>query len=119
MQKFFVSLVLAVLWIVVGAAFAQGPLDNDGPLAKRSIQLTIEQTHTIKEIVLKDMNVTKVPSDPQIKIGTVAPKNVELLSFPASISEKVSPVATHKFFVTDDRIVIVNPKDNIIADIIE
>ena len=76
-------------------------------------------THVIKEIVLKDMNVAKTPGNTQVKIGTIAPSNVELLSFPSTVFGKISQITTHKLFVTDDRIVIVNPQDNIIADIIE
>jgi hypothetical protein len=119
MERLFNSFVVAVFVIMIGAALAQAPSHNDGPLITRSIHLTLEQGHVIKEIILKDMNVAKTPSNPQVKIGAIAPDNVELLPFPATISEKVSAVASHKFFVTDDRIVIVNPTDNTIADIIE
>jgi len=38
---------------------------------------------------------------------------------PAEIGTKVPQVKTHRFFVTADRIVLVNPNDNRIADVIE
>ena len=40
---------------LVGGAIAQTPPDDKEPIPPRSIQLTAEQDHVIKEIVLKDM----------------------------------------------------------------
>lgn len=82
------------------------------------IKLTAEDMHTIKEIVLKDMNTPKVAGG-DYAIGDHAPAAAELQRFPALIADKVSAVKSHRFFVSGERIFIVDPKDNTIAEIIE
>ena len=42
---------------LLGGAIAQTPPDDKEPIPPRSIQLTAEQDHVIKEIVLKDMHI--------------------------------------------------------------
>ena len=103
---------------LVGGAIAQVPTDDKEPIPPRSIQLTAEQDHVIKEIVLKDMHIEQVPRSTEIKIGEKVPPNIELQTFPPLVAEKVPQVRTYKFFVTENQIVVVNPQ-NIIADIIK
>src|SRR4030095_16721368 len=50
---------------LVGGAVAQTPPDDKEPIPPRSIQLTAEQHHVIKEIVLKDMYIEPVPAAPR------------------------------------------------------
>jgi hypothetical protein len=83
-----------------------------------TVRLTAEDTHIIKEIVLKDMQIPKV-ADGTYKIGDEAPANAELRVFPTQVSEKVSGIKSHRFFVSGQKIVVVDPKDNKIAEIIE
>ena len=104
---------------LIGSAIAQSPSDDKAAIPPRSIQLTAEQGHVIKEIVLKDMHVEQVPRSIEIRIGDKVQPNIELQAFPPIIAEKVPQVSTHKFFITENQIVIVNPQDNKIADIIE
>jgi hypothetical protein len=54
----------------------------------------------------------------EIKIGEKIPPNIELRSFPPLVGEKVPQIRTHKFFVTENQIVVVSPQ-NIVADIIK
>jgi len=42
-----------------------------------------------------------------------------LQPMPADIAQKVPQVKSHTFFVTDEQIVIVDPKDNKVADVIK
>jgi hypothetical protein len=106
MRNFLFSFVLFLL--TAGDAWAQ----------MATVKLTAEDTHTIKEIVLKDMAIPKAP-DGDYKIGDQAPGSVELQAFPAQIGDKVSAVKSHRFFVSGQKIVVVDPKDNKIADVIE
>jgi hypothetical protein len=103
---------------LVSSAIAQPSLDDKEPIPPRSIQLTTEQDHVIKEIVLKDMHIEQVPRSTEIKIGGKIPPNIELQTFPPLVAEKVPQVRTYKFFVTENQIVVVSPQ-NIIADIIK
>ena len=82
-----------------------------------TVRLTAEDTHTIKEIVLKDMQ-TRKPVAGDYKIGDQAPAGVELQAFPPAVADKVSAVKSHRFFVSGEKIVVVD-NDNRIAEIIE
>jgi Protein of unknown function (DUF1236) len=103
---------------LVGGAIAQTPPDDKEPIPPRSIQLTAEQDHVIKEIVLKDIHIEQVPRSTEIRIGEKAPPDIALQTFPALVAEKVPQVRTYKFFITENQIVIVSPQ-NTIADIIK
>ena len=103
---------------LLGGAIAQTPPDDKEPIPPRSIQLTAEQDHVIKEIVLKDMHIKQVPRSPEIKIGEKVPADIELQTFPPLVAEKVPQVRTYKFFITENQIVVVSPQ-NVIADIIK
>ena len=102
----------------VGGAIAQPPPDDKEAIPQRSIQLTAEQDHVIKEIVLKDTYIEQVPRSTEIRIGDKVPPNIELQNFPPLVAEKVPQVRTYKFFLTENQIVVVSPQ-NIIADIIK
>jgi hypothetical protein len=64
--------------LLVGGAIAQTPPDDKEPIPPRSIQLTAEQDHVIKEIVLKDMHIEPVPRSAEIRIGEKVPPEIEL-----------------------------------------
>jgi len=83
-----------------------------------TINLTVEQRHIIKEIV-KDLKIENAPGNIQISIGASAPQDLALQSFPAEVFQKVPHVRNHNFFVKDNRVIIVSPKDNMIVDVIE
>jgi hypothetical protein len=97
---------------------AQSP-DRTAPLAATpTVNLTVEQRHIIKELV-KDMKVEKASGDMQVAIGGAVPASVKQHPFPSEVSQKVPQVRNHQFFLKDDRVVIVSPRDNVIADVIE
>lgn len=103
-----------LLFLVIFSATAIG----GAPAQMATVRLTAEDTHTIKEIVLKEMNIPKVAAG-DYKIGDQAPATAQLVAFPAQISDKISAVKSHRFFVSGEKIVVVDPKDNRIADVIE
>jgi hypothetical protein len=103
---------------LLGGAIAQTPPDDKEPIPPRSIQLTAEQDHVIKEIVLKDMHIKQVPRSTGIRIGEKAPPDIELQTFPPLVAEKVPQVRTYKFFITENQIVVVSSQ-NVIADIVK
>jgi hypothetical protein len=82
------------------------------------IKLTAEDTHTIKEIVLKEMQTPKVAAG-DYKIGDHAPEGADLQPFPPLIADKISAIKSHRFFVSGSKVFVVDPKDNTIADIVE
>jgi hypothetical protein len=83
------------------------------------INLTMEQRHVIKEIVLKDLKPKRAAADVAVSVGEPVPAGVDVLPFPAAVYEKVPQIKSHGFFVTDDHVIVVSPKDNTIAEVIE
>jgi hypothetical protein len=98
---------------------AQAPDRTQPPLAATpTVNLTVEQRHVVKELI-KDLKVEKATGDVQLKVGGTVPSTVQQHPFPAEVSQKVPQIRNHAFFLKDDRVVIVSPRDNTIADVIE
>jgi hypothetical protein len=73
--------------------------------------LTAEQEYTIREIILKDVNVPKEKSASETN-GDSVPENVKLYALPSVIEQKVPKAQSHKFFIKDDdTIILVSPSD--------
>lgn len=83
-----------------------------------TVKLTAEQDHVIKEIVLKDFNFPKAAAA-DYKVGDPVPGDVTVQSFPEQVASKVAAIKSHKFFLSGEKIVVVDPKDNTIADVID
>ena len=111
----------AVLTLVLPVE-AQVP--STAPVVKPAdtVNLTMEQRHVIKEIIIKDMKITE-PQDQAAKVptqvGDTVPSGIPLQPMPVEVSAKVPQVRTHSFFVEDDKVIIVDPKDNKIAIVVE
>ena len=87
-----------------------------------TVSLTMEQRHIIKEIIVKDMKVDP-PQDQVAKVpmtvGEVVPSGIPLKPMPVEVASKVPQVKTHSFLVKDDKVLIIDPKDNRIAALIQ
>jgi hypothetical protein len=104
---------------LMGAPIARSQAPTEAPIAPTSsINLSLEQQHTIKELV-KDLHLPKVVDKIEIAVGAMVPASVTLQPMPTQIAAKVPQVKTHRLFVTDRRIVLVNPNDPRIAGVIE
>ena len=114
------TLLAILIGLVLGTsgAFAQAP-KSDEALPRRLVNITAEEGHTIKEVVLKDMKVRAATVKPDaVKIGEKAPDGVSLQTFPDTVTERVSQVRSHKFFVLDEQVVVVGPNGTV-ADIVK
>ena len=87
-----------------------------------TVNLTMEQRHVIKEIIIKDMKITepqdqaaKVPT----KVGDTVPAGIPLKPMPVEVSSKIPQLKSHSYLVRDDKVVIVDPKDNKVAALID
>jgi hypothetical protein len=87
--------------------------------APRTINLTAEQRFIIKEIVLKDLNVPKAQAGAPETIGDPVPASVVLHDMTPELAEKVPQAKSHKFYVTDNAIVLVSASDRKVADVIK
>jgi len=105
---------------LIRAANAEGVAPESAPPATaRTINITAEQRHIIKEIVLKAPNVEKAPADVDVTVGSTVPSTVTVQPFPTDVSTKVPQVNAHTFFVQGDKVIIVNPVDNKIAEVVD
>jgi len=95
-----------------------GQKDSPLPSSSRTINLTEENRHVIREIILKDPNVHKQDA-PRAVIGNASPAGVTVQSFPAEVTQKIPSLRSLAYFVTGDSVVIVDPNDHRVADIVE
>jgi hypothetical protein len=110
------------LLILAGGAIAQAPSEDKSAVPSRSVRITAEQGHVIKEIVLKDAPAAapaRAGQGSEPAIGDKAPSDVSLQTFPESVWQKVPQVRMHKFYIANGQVVIVSPSDNTVADIIK
>ena len=111
MKRFPVSLAVGALLAVIPPAFGQG--------STRTINLTAEQRHIVKEIILKEQTVAKADASLSTAVGDVLPANVITHSFPADLGEKVPQVKSHVFLVKGNEVIIVNPRDRTVQEVID
>jgi hypothetical protein len=105
--------------LLAGSAIAQAPAPDSAPVASRSIKITAEQGYIIKENVVKAPATSGQGDSAKVEIGEKAPSASALQEFPQIVVEKVPAVKGHKFFVSNGQVVVVDSKDNTIADIIK
>ena len=99
-------------------AHAQAPSDQPPVVATQTVNLTVENRHVIKEII-KDLHVQSAASDVKVDVGAAVPQSVALQPMPARVAEKVPQVKSHEFFVQNDKIALVDPKNHKIVEVIE
>ena len=128
----FVGVTAAVLTLVLPVE-AQVPADTPSttpvtpsttPVMKPAdtVNLTMEQRHVIKEIILKDLKITetadqaaKVPTE----VGQAVPAGIPLQPMPVEVAVKVPQIKGHSFLVKGDKVVVIDPKDNKVAALID
>ncbi len=96
------------------------PPPGEPPISsQRTINLTQEDRHTIREIVLKDLDVQKESETVKAEIGEQAPAGVTMHEFPPQLASKIPALKSHSYFVKGDEIVVVDSKGGKIADIVK
>jgi hypothetical protein len=114
---------LAMIGTMETAVRAQAPAapaqqQTPAAPAQPKVNLTLEQRHTIKEII-KDLNVPSAPKDVETTVGATVPAAIKLTPMPVDVAQKVPSIKSHLFFVEDGKVVIVDPKENKIVDAID
>ena len=87
--------------------------------SSRTVKLTEQDRHTIREIIFGDTKFEKAPDNIKVAIGEAVPQSVHQQPMPADVTRKVPQIKNNTFFVKGDEIVIVEPKDNTVADIVK
>ena len=112
------SAVILSLLSMGSIAVGQTQKLQDRLIVSSKLNLTMEQRHIIKESI-KELKVENEPRKMQIGVGRVIPKTVLLRAIPFDASAKVSQVKNHSYFLKNDQIVLVDPKDNVVVDVID
>jgi hypothetical protein len=121
-----VALALMLWWIGTTAHSQappqQGPPQQAPPQQELAptpkLNLTLEQRHTIREFI-KDMKADAGSADVQAAVGEPIPQGISPRPMPIAVGQKVPQVRAHRFFLTAEQIVIVDPKDNKVAEVIK
>ena len=119
MHKAWIAAALALMLSLGGAAAPaqiaqQQPQDVLAPAPK--LNLTLEQRHTIRELV-KDMKADT--ADVKAEVGESIPQGIMPRPMPSEVGQKVPQVKSHRFILTEQLILIVDPKDNKVAEVIK
>ena len=114
----FVGVTAAVLTLALPVE-AQVP--STAPVVKpaETVNLTMEQKHIIKEIILKDLKTASQEQAVPTQVGDTVPPGIPLQPIPVEVSAKVPQLKTHSFVVKGDKVVIIDPKDNKVAALVE
>ncbi len=122
MRHFRISLLAGLAATALSSAGAGAQVPTDAPAVRPThrINLTVEQRHVIKEIILKDLKFKDATqANAPRKVGDTVPPGVVLHPIPVEVSAKVPQVRTHSFFVKDDHVIVVDPKDNKVAEVVD
>ena len=92
--------------------------ERQGLPTASKLNLSLEQRHTIREFI-KDLKSEATTRDVQAAVGEAIPQDIDPRPMPTVVGQKVPQVKTHRFFVTGQQIVIVDPKDNKVAEVIK
>jgi len=82
------------------------------------LNLTLEQRHVIKELI-KDLKIEPGATPARSGVGETVPQDANLQPMPSDIGRKVPQIKAHRLLYTADSILIVDPKDNKVAEVIE
>ena len=88
------------------------------PVSAQTPNLTLEQRHVIKELV-KELKVESANEDLKIAAGDELPGKVVLQPVPPLIGQKVPSIRAHRLYVTQRQVLIVDPQDRKVVEVIE
>jgi len=111
------GLALCAVLLIAVPGYAQTP--NPGvPAGTRTVNLTLEQRHVIRELV-KELKVESSGQDLKVAPGEEIPGKVALQPVPPLIGQKVPSIKAHRLYVTQSQILIVDPQDQKVVEVIE
>jgi hypothetical protein len=114
----------ALLASGIGVASAASPnaMSKTAPatqsMAKDSLSLTSSQQHVAWRDISKQASAQSAPSNFTASVGTTVPADVSLQSIPARVAARVSSLKPYDYALLHDRLLIVNPNDKKIVDVI-
>ena len=98
--------------------FAQAPIEKEPSATTSTVNLTLEQRHIIRELV-REVKTPNASVASKLSAGDAVPNGIEAQPMPALVASKVPQVRSHRFFVTQQQIAIVDPQENKVVEVIE
>jgi hypothetical protein len=114
-KRFAVAVSLIGALFLCTPGYAQAP---KAPGATRTVNLTLEQRHVIRELV-RELQVKQAAADSKVAAGDPVPGKTELHAMPPLIGQKVPQIRSHRLYVTRQQIVIVDPKEQRVVEVVE
>jgi hypothetical protein len=87
-------------------------------IATPRLNLTLEQRHVIRELI-KDMKIEPAATSVRSAVGDTVSPDANLQPMPSEIGQRIPQIKAHRLMYTAERILIVDPKDNKVAEVIE
>jgi hypothetical protein len=87
-------------------------------IAMPRLNLTLEQRHVIRELI-KDLKIEPAATSVGSAVGDTVSPDANLQPMPSEIGQRVPQIKAHRLMYTAERILIVDPKDNKVAEVIE
>jgi hypothetical protein len=114
------SLALAAALVLTGAtaASARGHMSNKTTGASDTLTLTDEQQQSIWNDVSKHATNQTAPADFNVAVGTEVPSAINTYPLPRQAARDVPAVRPYRYAMTQDKVLIVNPSDHKIADVV-
>ena len=84
----------------------------------RSVQLSTDQRQRILTYARQECDTVLAQPDFRIDIGTRIPERIELCPFEDVVIQEVDVVRPYRFFVVKDEVVLVDPSDHTIVEVI-
>jgi hypothetical protein len=106
----------AAAWLAT-AAHAQAPTESEP--STPTIKLTMDDRHVLKENLLKSAKSEGSAEQTDIERGSRVPASIPLQRFPDDIGSKIPQVRSHVFFVAGQSIVIVEPQQRTIVEVVK
>jgi len=97
------------------------PNTNQVERSADAVDLTMEQRHIVKEIIIKAMKIEPQPhaGDLPTKVGGTIPAGVPLQPMPVEVTAKIPQLKAHSFLVKDQKVIVIDPKNNKVAALID
>lgn len=97
---------------------AQLPANPGVPPTARTVNLTLEQRHAIRELA-REAKLPAAADDRQLAVGDRLPPDAKLEEIPAIMAAKVPQIRSQRLYLTPSRIAIVDPQERRVVEVIE
>jgi hypothetical protein len=109
-------------WAQVPATQVPAPPNtNQVERSAEAVDLTMEQRHIIKEIIIKAMKIEPQPHAGGVptRVGGTVPAGIPLQPMPVEVTAKIPQLKTHSFLVKDAKVIVIDPKNNKVAALVD